>query len=159
MKTYRGLYAENLDAVQGMATLKAFNASRRRGAELHARAEHFSRDSIRVMGRLGAVGGSRRAGDPDRHRGGVFVIPTRFADPGRIVPGPDGNLWFTEQGAVGANGAFTPTHPDTGQDRSHHPIPEAADGLTCGEAIASSGSASAPHPGSMSQPATAGAPA
>lgn len=25
---YRGLYAENLDAVQGMATLKAFNASR-----------------------------------------------------------------------------------------------------------------------------------
>lgn len=28
---YRGLYAENLDAVQGMATLKAFNASRRRG--------------------------------------------------------------------------------------------------------------------------------
>ena len=49
MKTYRGLYAENLDAVQGMATLKAFNASRRRGAELHARAEHFCRDSIRVM--------------------------------------------------------------------------------------------------------------
>ena len=27
---------------------------------------------------------------------GVFVIPTRFADPGRIVTGPDGNLWFTE---------------------------------------------------------------
>ncbi|MGH3765614.1 MAG: ABC transporter ATP-binding protein [Pseudonocardiaceae bacterium] len=46
---YRGLYAENLDAVQGMATLKAFNASRRRGAELHARAEAFCRDSIRVM--------------------------------------------------------------------------------------------------------------
>ncbi|MGH3898898.1 MAG: ATP-binding cassette domain-containing protein [Pseudonocardiaceae bacterium] len=32
-----------------MATLKAFNASRRRGAELHARAEAFCQDSIRVM--------------------------------------------------------------------------------------------------------------
>ncbi len=49
MAAYRGLYAENLDAVQGMATLKAFNASRRRGAELHQRAEAFCRDSIRVM--------------------------------------------------------------------------------------------------------------
>jgi ATP-binding cassette, subfamily C, bacterial CydD len=46
---YRGLYAENLDAVQGMATLKAFNASRRRGAELHKRAEAFCHNSIRVM--------------------------------------------------------------------------------------------------------------
>lgn len=27
---------------------------------------------------------------------GIFVIPTRFADPSRIVTGPDGNLWFTE---------------------------------------------------------------
>jgi ATP-binding cassette, subfamily C, bacterial CydD len=49
MTAYRGMYAENLDAVQGMATLKAFNASHRRGAELHERAEAFCRDSIRVM--------------------------------------------------------------------------------------------------------------
>jgi ATP-binding cassette, subfamily C, bacterial CydD len=47
---YRGLYAENLDAVQGMATLKAFNASNRRGRELHARAEEFCRDSVRLVG-------------------------------------------------------------------------------------------------------------
>ncbi|MGH3612446.1 MAG: ABC transporter ATP-binding protein [Pseudonocardia sp.] len=45
----RGLYAENLDAVQGMATLKAFNASRRRGAQLHERAEEFCRYSIKLM--------------------------------------------------------------------------------------------------------------
>lgn len=47
--SYRGLYAENLDAVQGMATLKAFNASRRRGEELSARADAFCIDSIRVI--------------------------------------------------------------------------------------------------------------
>lgn len=47
---YRGLYAENLDAVQGMATLKAFNASGRRGQELAARARSFYRDSVRLMG-------------------------------------------------------------------------------------------------------------
>ncbi|MBG0851603.1 ABC transporter ATP-binding protein [Streptomyces spinoverrucosus] len=49
MRSYRGLYAENLDAVQGMATLKAFNASGRRGRELAARAEAFCVDSIRLM--------------------------------------------------------------------------------------------------------------
>lgn len=46
---YKGLYAENLDALQGMATLKAFNASGRRGKELAALAEAFCRDSIRLM--------------------------------------------------------------------------------------------------------------
>ncbi|GAA0986370.1 ABC transporter ATP-binding protein [Acrocarpospora macrocephala] len=46
---YKGLYAENLDALQGMVTLKAFNASRRRGAELAALAEKFCTDSIRLM--------------------------------------------------------------------------------------------------------------
>lgn len=45
---YRGLYAENLDAVQGMATLKAFNASQRRGEELHRKAIEFCCDSIRL---------------------------------------------------------------------------------------------------------------
>ncbi|OLT16956.1 hypothetical protein BJF78_13475 [Pseudonocardia sp. CNS-139] len=45
---YRGLYAEFLDAVQGMATLKAFNASAARGAELEHRSRVFARDSIRL---------------------------------------------------------------------------------------------------------------
>ncbi|GAA3686973.1 ABC transporter ATP-binding protein [Nonomuraea antimicrobica] len=55
---YKGLYAENLDALQGMATLKAFNASGRRGAELGRLAERFSRDSIRLMAIvIGYVGG------------------------------------------------------------------------------------------------------
>ena len=49
LRGYRGLYAENLDALQGMATLKAFNASGRRGRELAAFAERFCRDSIRLM--------------------------------------------------------------------------------------------------------------
>ncbi|MGQ0679808.1 MAG: ABC transporter ATP-binding protein [Actinomycetota bacterium] len=49
MLSYRGLYAENLDALQGMATLKAFNASHRRGAELSAYARQFCRDSTRLM--------------------------------------------------------------------------------------------------------------
>ncbi|MDT0571751.1 ABC transporter ATP-binding protein [Streptomyces sp. DSM 3412] len=47
--SYRGLYAESLDAAQGMATLKAFNASGRRGRELVERGEAFCRDSIRLM--------------------------------------------------------------------------------------------------------------
>jgi ABC-type multidrug transport system fused ATPase/permease subunit len=45
---YRGLFADNLDAIQGMATLKAFNASRRRGAELADNAREFSRLSVRT---------------------------------------------------------------------------------------------------------------
>lgn len=45
---YKGLYAEILDAVQGMATLKAFNASRRRGHELDVQARQFAKDSIRL---------------------------------------------------------------------------------------------------------------
>lgn len=49
MVSYRGLYAESLDAVQGMATLKAFNASGRRRRELVERGEVFCRDSIRLM--------------------------------------------------------------------------------------------------------------
>ena len=47
--SYRGMYAESLDAVQGMATLKAFNASGRRGREMAERGEEFCRDSIRLM--------------------------------------------------------------------------------------------------------------
>jgi len=55
---YKGLYAENLDALQGMATLKAFNASGRRGVELGKLADAFCRDSIRLMAIvIGYVGG------------------------------------------------------------------------------------------------------
>jgi ATP-binding cassette subfamily C protein CydD len=46
---YRGLYAENLDAIQGMATLTVFGASRRRGEQLDARAAEFCRISTRLM--------------------------------------------------------------------------------------------------------------
>jgi ABC-type multidrug transport system fused ATPase/permease subunit len=49
MVSYRGMYSESLDAVQGMGTLKAFNASGRRGRELVERGEAFCRDSIRLM--------------------------------------------------------------------------------------------------------------
>ncbi|MFV2110233.1 ABC transporter ATP-binding protein [Micromonospora sp. LOL_015] len=49
MMSYRGMYSESLDAVQGMATLKAFNASGRRGRELVERGEAFCRDSIGLM--------------------------------------------------------------------------------------------------------------
>ncbi len=49
MIAYRGMYSESLDAVQGMATLKAFNASARRGREMVQRGNAFCRDSIRLM--------------------------------------------------------------------------------------------------------------
>lgn len=49
MVSYRGMYSESLDAVQGMATLKAFNASGRRRREMVERGEAFCRDSIRLM--------------------------------------------------------------------------------------------------------------
>ncbi len=45
---YHRLYSEVLDAIRGMATLKAFNATRRRGRELADEAQAFCADSIRV---------------------------------------------------------------------------------------------------------------
>ena len=48
MRSYRGLYAENLDAVQGMTTLKLFGAGDRRGRELHEKAAAFCEESIRL---------------------------------------------------------------------------------------------------------------
>jgi ATP-binding cassette subfamily C protein CydD len=48
-QAWRGLGADYLDAVQGMGTLKAFNASRAHGADLHARARAFYRASVRVV--------------------------------------------------------------------------------------------------------------
>jgi len=47
--TYKSLYAETLDAVQGMATLKAFNAHERRRRELHDEATAFAESSIGLM--------------------------------------------------------------------------------------------------------------
>ncbi|HEX3392885.1 MAG TPA: hypothetical protein VHS52_00020 [Acidimicrobiales bacterium] len=46
---------------------------------------------------------------------GNFLIPTSYADPSRLAIGADGNLYFTEQGAVGANGHQEPTHPRPGK--------------------------------------------
>lgn len=46
---------------------------------------------------------------------GDFIIPTPYSDPSRIVAAPDGNLWFTEQGAIGANGCCEPTFPAPGK--------------------------------------------
>lgn len=46
---------------------------------------------------------------------GSFPIPTPYADPSRLVEAKDGNLYFTEQGAVGANGHQQPTHPQPGK--------------------------------------------
>lgn len=51
---FRRLSADYLDAVQGMSTLKAFNAQHRRGAELLGRAREFSATSVRVM-RVSAI--------------------------------------------------------------------------------------------------------
>ena len=48
-RLYRSLYAENLDAIQGMATLKILNASRRRGEALARQAQEFCRLSTRVI--------------------------------------------------------------------------------------------------------------
>ncbi len=47
-RAYTGLYADNLDAIQGMPTLKALNVSHRRAAELHSQAESFCRYSTRL---------------------------------------------------------------------------------------------------------------
>jgi ABC-type multidrug transport system fused ATPase/permease subunit len=49
MQTLKSLGADYLDAVQGMSTLKAFDASRTRGAELHGRARAFYKASISVV--------------------------------------------------------------------------------------------------------------
>lgn len=77
---YRGLYAENLDAVQGMATLKAFNVSRRRGAELHARADAFCRDSVRMMIAWCASAGVRELAIPIGTAAAVGIAALHRAD-------------------------------------------------------------------------------
>ena len=53
--------------------------------------------------------------DTSGHVTANFPIPTPYADPSRLVEGRDGNLYFTEQGAVGANGHRQPTHPEPGK--------------------------------------------
>ena len=47
--TYKSLYAESLDAVQGMTTLKAFNAHERRARNCTTRATRFAKSSIGLM--------------------------------------------------------------------------------------------------------------
>ncbi len=46
---------------------------------------------------------------------GNFPIPTPYSDPSRLTIGGDGNLYFTEQGSIGANGHQEPTHPEPGK--------------------------------------------
>ena len=46
---YKSLYAESLDAVQGMTTLKAFNAHDRRRRDLHVEGVEFARSSIGLL--------------------------------------------------------------------------------------------------------------
>lgn len=53
--------------------------------------------------------------DTGGHVTGNFAIPTPYSDPSRLARGRDGNLYFTEQGAVGANGRREPTHPAPGK--------------------------------------------
>lgn len=65
MAAYRALYAENLDAIRGMATLKVFGAAERRGWELNEPAKDFCRVSIRLCaGEHAAVVGRSGAGRP-----------------------------------------------------------------------------------------------
>lgn len=45
---YKRMYSEILDAIQGMSTLKAFNATRRYREKLYEGAQAFCKDSIRV---------------------------------------------------------------------------------------------------------------
>jgi ABC-type multidrug transport system fused ATPase/permease subunit len=47
---YRELNAQFLDSMQGMNTLKAFNAAEQRGAELHRAALHLYRTTMHFMG-------------------------------------------------------------------------------------------------------------
>ena len=46
---YKSLYAESLDAVQDMTTLKAFNAHERRRQDLHDEGAEFARSSIGLL--------------------------------------------------------------------------------------------------------------
>lgn len=52
---------------------------------------------------------------PDGVVTGDFLIPSPYSDPSRIVTGADGNLWFTGQGAIGANGCCEPLRPVPGR--------------------------------------------
>jgi ATP-binding cassette, subfamily C, bacterial CydD len=84
---YRAIYAESLDAVQGMTTLKAFGASRRRGEELRQGADAFARASIRLSivstVFMGVVGIAESAGIALS----VAVAALRFAQGALEVPG------------------------------------------------------------------------
>lgn len=116
-RSYRGLYSDNLDALQGMATLKSFNASRRRGLTLDSRAQEFCADSIRVMAYwgayLGAVGlatagwSRRRNSRDDRDH-----VRTRCA--GHVAGPPVAPV---------AAAVRSPALPHRRVDRGRHPLP------------------------------------
>ncbi len=57
-KAYGALGADFLDSVQGLATLKAFGQSRRRGAALAERAHHLYRSTMGVVAANGATSGA-----------------------------------------------------------------------------------------------------
>lgn len=56
-RSYRGLYADNLDALLGMSTLKILDASARRSQELARQAAEFCRQSTRVIALWGPASG------------------------------------------------------------------------------------------------------
>lgn len=90
MVSYRGMYSESLDAVQGMATLKAFNASGRRGREMVERGNAFCRDSIRLMVAWCATSSI-----------GELMVPVGTA----VAVGL--GAWHTVAGAISVAGLFT----------------------------------------------------
>ena len=47
---YRRMFSDSLDSIQGMTTLKAFNAHHRREAEMRAQGDEFADASIKLMG-------------------------------------------------------------------------------------------------------------
>jgi ATP-binding cassette subfamily C protein CydD len=56
-RSYRGLYADNLDALLGMTSLKILDASERRSEELARQAADFCRQSTRVIALWGPPSG------------------------------------------------------------------------------------------------------
>ena len=77
-EAWRGLGADYLDAVQGLTTLKAFNASEAKGAELATVARGFARASLRfiaagnvpvgLMGLLASAGTATAVGVGAKHQ-------------------------------------------------------------------------------------------
>ena len=84
---YSRIYTENLDAIQGMPTLKAFDAAERRGRQLHEDAARFSAASVRLslisVMYPGVVGLAESTGTALA----VGIGALRFADGPLALPG------------------------------------------------------------------------